>query len=226
MASSSQGEMNPFISYVDLFSSVILVLLLFVLLMLVNVGYYMQKNTKVDANQTVISNEDAKLLEQLKEEAKTRLETKKAEPIITQNVPEQVVERQTEPAQETPEETFEGNTVYKNGGQLAVATFIEADMVVAYKNNEFFLNKDITMDIIGVLKRIQKANPNVTFVLTIGDSKKIISSSQTKQVSLGRILSLKNNIEAVPELKGRTKINYKPTEKLNYEYGYIKIESK
>lgn len=223
MSSSDQGEMNPFISYVDLFSSVILVLLLFILLMLVNVGYYMQKNAKVETNQTVISNEDAMLLEQLKAEvAAKRLEPQKEQQIIT----EQIIEQPKQQIEQPEEERFEGNTVYKNGGQLAIANFIEADMVVAYKNNEHFLNKDITMEIISVLKRIQKANPNITFVLSVGDSKKIISSSQTKQVSLGRILSLKNNIEAVPELKGRTKINYKQTEKLNYEYGYIKIESK
>ena len=39
-------EMNPFISYVDLFASIIMVLLLFVLIMFVNVGYYMQFNAK------------------------------------------------------------------------------------------------------------------------------------------------------------------------------------
>ena len=53
MSSSDQGEMNPFISYVDLFSSVILVLLLFVLLMLVNVGYYMQKIRKAVVHDIV-----------------------------------------------------------------------------------------------------------------------------------------------------------------------------
>ena len=39
-------DMNPFIAYVDLFASIIMVLLLFVLLLFVNVGYYMQFSTK------------------------------------------------------------------------------------------------------------------------------------------------------------------------------------
>ena len=147
MSSSHQGEMSPFISYVDLFSSVILVLLLFVLLMLVNVGYYMQKNAKVETNQTIISNEDAMLLEQLKAEvAAKRLEPQKEQQIIT----EQIIEQPKQQIEQPEEERFEGNTVYKNGGQLAIANFIEADMVVAYKNNEHFLNKDITMEIIKI----------------------------------------------------------------------------
>ena len=45
------NEMNPFISYVDLFASIILVLLLFILIMFVNVGYYIQFNTKKKADQ-------------------------------------------------------------------------------------------------------------------------------------------------------------------------------
>ena len=71
MASSSDnGEMNPFISYVDLFSSVILVLLLFVLIMFVNVGYYMQFNSKGVKSEVAKS-----IIENKKEEQKKLVKT-------------------------------------------------------------------------------------------------------------------------------------------------------
>lgn len=210
------GEMNPFIAYVDLFSSVILVLLLFVLIMFVNVGYYMQFNAKVEDNQTVVASEEAKKKEEKTEDKK---EDRKEETIVVKE------EKSKEPAAEQTGE-IESNTISKKSQTYAAADFIEADMVIAFKNNEYFLSKDIVRQTADVMQRTLKAKPSTVFLVSIGDSKKIISSTQTKQVSLGRILSFKNNLDAIPELKGRVKVNYKPTERLSYEFGYIKIDSK
>lgn len=51
-------EMNPFIAYVDLFSSIIMVLLLFVLIMFVNIAYYMQFNSKDRSKSDVNTTEN------------------------------------------------------------------------------------------------------------------------------------------------------------------------
>lgn len=181
----NNGEMNPFISYVDLFSSVILVLLLFVLIMFVNVGYYMQFDGKKDSAQKV----------------ETVKETK----------------------QEVKEEVAEGNTVRKNI-QTSAADFREAEMLVVFKDNEYFIAKDITRNISAAMSKILKTRPSATFVISVGDSKKIISSTQTKQVSLGRVLSLKNALESTPAFKDRIKVDYKQPQKSGFEFGYIKID--
>jgi energy-coupling factor transporter transmembrane protein EcfT len=199
------GEMNPFISYVDLFSSVILVLLLFVLIMFVNVGYYMQFNVKIDSNQTIVALDEEKKKDNDKNEDNRYKEQKKEE------YREQKKEEKQEEKQEDikiQNEKTEENTLSKKSQKYAEATFVEADMVIAFKNNEYFLNKDIVRQTADVMQRILQAKPSTVFMVSIGDSKKLISSTQTKQVSLGRILSLKNNLDAIPELKGKVKINY------------------
>lgn len=227
MASSNQEEINPFISYVDLFSAVILVLLLFVLIMFVNVGHYMKMNAKIDENQTVVSKEDAELLEKLKEGKENFELVEKREDVVPVPKVEEppIVE---EIVEQTPvaEEEVDGKSVQKTVKRYALADFVEADMSIVYKNNELFLTKDVAMDVVASLKRIKSSNPNVSFLLSVGDSKRIISLTQSKQASLGRILSLKNTIEANPDLKGRVKVNYKPMKNQQYEYGYIKIEVK
>lgn len=200
------GEMNPFISYVDLFSSVILVLLLFVLIMFVNVGYYMQFNSK--GVKTVVSQA---IIEDKKEEQKITFVSAQA---ITK---------------ETPVETSSSlgeNELSKSSEKLARAEYKESDLLIVFQNNEYFVSKDILSSMAKTMDKILKAKPNALFVISIGDSKKLISSTQTKQVSLGRVLSLKNSLDAIPSLKNKIKINYKQQDQLNFEFGYLKVDVK
>ena len=74
------------------------------------------------------------------------------------------------------------------------------------------------------MKQKLQSNPNVNFYLSVGDSRTIISSTQTKQVSLGRVLSLKNALQQVPELSNKVKINYKQDNALKYQFGYLKVD--
>jgi hypothetical protein len=182
----NNGEINPFISYVDLFSSIILVLLLFVLIMFVNIGYYMQFNAKKDSAQQTETVKQSK--------------------------------------QEVKEEVAEGNTISKKNIQTSAAEFREAEMLVVFKDNEYFLAKDIIRSVSTAMSKTLKGRPGATFVISVGDSKKIISSTQTKQVSLGRVLSLKNALETTPAFKDKIKVDYKQPQKSGFEFGYIKID--
>ena len=76
------------------------------------------------------------------------------------------------------------------------------------------------------MERVLKTHPNATFAINVGDSQKLISSTQARQVSLGRVLSLKNSLENIPQLKNKISINYKPNENKQFEYGYLKIDVK
>lgn len=216
------GEMNPFISYVDLFSSIILVLLLFVLIMFVNVGYYMQFNAK-SAKSKIEQNTTMDLTQALQQQEVKKEDFKEKE-------------KEKEKVVSTPEETnntslvqggeTEGNTITKKTERTAAAEFKEQDMMVVFKDNGYFLSKDMVRQISEAMDRILKNKPNAVFYISVGDSKKLISSTQTKQVSLGRVLSIKNSLNAIPTLKNKIKVNYKQPKLSGYDFGFLKIEVK
>lgn len=215
-------DMNPFIAYVDLFASIIMVLLLFVLLLFVNVGYYMQFNTKgqVSDINTTQENEDAVVssVTMIKKEDYKQKEIEK--PTISAEAKDISSESKAEDG------GANGNTISRKSETFASAEFKEQDMIVVFKNNEYFLNKDVILQISSFMEQIQKTRPSAIFHLSVGDSTKLISSTQTKQVSLGRILSLKNALQNIPTLKDKIKINYKQSDSLSYEFGYLKIDAK
>lgn len=190
------GEMNPYISYVDLFSSVILVLLLFVLIMFVNVGYYMQFTSK-----------------DLKQEASSK------------NISSTIKDINTTVSTQSSS-VVQGNTLSKNIEQVADVEFNESDLIVVFKNNEYFLSKEMISRVSKAMEKVLKTRPNANFIISVGDSKKLISSTQTKQVSLGRVLSLKNSLESLPIFKNKIKINYRTPERAGFDFGYLKIDAK
>jgi energy-coupling factor transporter transmembrane protein EcfT len=214
-------EMNPFIAYVDLFSSIIMVLLLFVLIMFVNIGYYMQFNSKdqskSDANTTESEEEQESVMTKVVIEKKEDFKQ-----IVIVN-PDQKENNNTTPVQGGE---VEGNTIAKKAEKFAVAEFQEENLIIAFKNNEFFLNKDVIQQIAKFMENQLKSNPSAQFYLSVGDSNKLISSTQTKQVSLGRILSLKNALQVMPSLKDKIKVNYKQEKISGYDFGYLKIDVK
>jgi Flp pilus assembly protein TadG len=57
MAIRCEEEFNPWPAFVDIFSAVILVLMLFLLVTLVNIGYYAQFKYKIQYTGTVATDE-------------------------------------------------------------------------------------------------------------------------------------------------------------------------
>ncbi len=220
----NSDEMNPFISYVDLFSSIIMVLLLFVLIMFVNIGYYMQFNSKDRSKSDVNQTEEKPTIAVVsKIEMKKKEDQKK---LVIENPPSKVMQKEMNNTTPVKGGEVEGNALSKKSEKYAVADFKEEELIITFKNNEYFLNKDVIQKIAAFMKQKLKSSPNATFYLSVGDSNKIISSTQTKQVSLGRILSLKNALQAMPELSDKIKINYKQDNSINYEFGFVKIDVK
>lgn len=217
------NEMNPFISYVDLFASIIMVLLLFILILFVNVGYYLQFNTKNKTEEKVPNTQQEKSQSQLVADASKKEDHKEIE--IEKSI-QTFVSKETNNTTPVQGGEVEGNTLTKQSESYAVADFKEQDMVISFKNNEYFLNKDIIAQVTAFMENTIKKNPKALFYISVNDSKKIISSTQTKQVSLGRILSIKNALEKNPLLQNRIKLSYQQAEPLNYEFGYLKIDVK
>ena len=217
-------EMNPFISYVDLFSSIIMVLLLFVLIMFVNIGYYMQFNTK-DVLKKDLNSTEPKPTPSIVSEMKLQ-KKEDYKKVILENPAVASTLKDVNTTSAVKGGETDGNTLSKKSEKFAQADFKPEDMIITFKNNEYFLNKDIIQKIVDFLKDKLKTNPNAMFYLSVGDSKNIISDTQAKQVSLGRILSLKNSLEETPALINKIKVSYKQDDTLTYNFGYLKIEVK
>ena len=208
-ASSEDGEMNPYISYVDLFSSVILVLLLFVLIMFVNVGYYMQFNSKNTKQE--VSKETAQSISVPKEAPKILFSSAKV--------------NQKEPTVQSSTDVGE-NTLSKQTDKSSAAEFKESDLLIVFQNNDYFPQQNALTQLIKTMGKIAKAKPNAQFIISVGDTKKLISSTQAKQVSIGRMLSLKNKLESMDEFKNKIRVSYKQQNPNNYDFGYLKIDVK
>jgi len=208
-ASSEDGEMNPYISYVDLFSSVILVLLLFVLIMFVNVGYYMQFNSKNTKQE--VSKETAQSISVPKEAQKILFSSAKV--------------NQKEPTVQSSTDVGE-NTLSKQTDKSSAAEFKESDLLIVFQNNDYFPQQNALTQLIKTMGKIAKAKPNAQFIISVGDTKKLISSTQAKQVSIGRMLSLKNKLESMDEFKNKIRVSYKQQNPNNYDFGYLKIDVK
>ena len=208
-AGTDQGDMNPFISYVDLFSSVILVLLLFVLIMFVNVGYYMQFNSK--------STGAAAPAEVVTPQAKGAEAPKMI--FITAKTPSKEASSQSS-------SDLGENTLTKQVEKSTPVDYKESDLMIIFKYNDYFVNKNVVSQLVKTMSKILKVKPSATFVISVGDTQKLISATQAKQVSLGRVLSFKNSLEAVPELKNKIQINYKQQELVHHEFGYLKVDVK
>lgn len=210
-------DMNPFIAYVDLFSSIIMVLLLFVLIMFVNVGYYIQFNTKDKTS------DETNTSEQQVEKVTEVVQVKKED---YEKLIQAAQQRETNNTTPVQGGEVEGNLLTKKSDKFATADFVDNDTVIAFKNNEYFLTKDMVQEVASFMENRLKTDPNAIFYLSVGDSTKLISSTQTKQVSLGRILSLKNSLQEMPKLQNKIKISYKQSNASNYQFGYIKIDVK
>ena len=105
------------------------------------------------------------------------------------------------------------------------ATLRSADLIV-FQTNGMLVAPEMLSQTIQNLQGIVKQHPNAQFYLSVGDSKKIVTQTQAKQLSLGRLLDLKNKLSAADGLKNKIKIDYQHTNTLEYEYGYVKIDVK
>lgn len=164
--------------------------------MFVNVGYYMQFTSK-----------------DLKQEASSK------------NISSTIKDINTTVSTQSSS-VVQGNTLSKNIEQVADVEFNESDLIVVFKNNEYFLSKEMISRVSKAMEKVLKTRPNANFIISVGDSKKLISSTQTKQVSLGRVLSLKNSLESLPIFKNKIKINYRTPERAGFDFGYLKIDAK
>ncbi len=207
-AKQCEEEFNPWPPFVDVFSSVILVLLLFVMVMIVNVAYYMQFNSKSNSQATTKS--------------------------ITNNLQAGVdpTNKISLPKIEKPKMATAGKDSLFEGGKndgnaisvqpdknkkIVQKTFIKGrEFIVSYDTKELFLKSKIKEK----LKSFVKKYKGRKIIITMGLATKMLSKTYAKQIALSRAISVRNTVS-----KYSSNVDMKITNLQDEKYpnGFVKI---
>jgi len=212
-AKKCEEEFNPWPPFVDVFSSVILVLLLFVLVMIVNVAYYMQFNSKVNStsDEKSIVNNLQKGLDP------TQLVT------LKKNIIQ--VESKTSNQSMFKGGKAEGNAISMKKEERKYSQKVvsaSGSLLIAYDDKEIFVNAQTKAKI----KSFAAKNKNKKIILEIANSTKIISKTIAKQISVNRIVAVKNILKKSGISLENIKIKLSNKIDPNYPAGYVKIVTK
>jgi hypothetical protein len=196
MASKCLDEFNPWPSFVDIFSAVILVLLLFLLVLIVNIGYYAQFKFKVQydgsvATDKIILDDSAKIVKIIKEQDKEQqeteslLQTTNMEKVTTQAMQEYLT------AATDIESAGEDLADKKKNEKEQTQNLLEKDRIfyIKFNENEVFIEQQVIEKLKLFIKKAREKYPSSKVSLSSIDPTDQVSLTVTKQISLGRILS-------------------------------------
>ena len=233
MAIHCEEEFNPWPSFVDIFSSVILVLLLFLLVTIVNIGYYAQFKYKVQYTGSITTDDII-----LQDTAKrvTLDEDKKIEDPNTENiVPKELMIPKTEmemmkkienqqkiiekmQMQLQTQVEFQAATDIESAGE-DIADKKKKDVkskqnitqtgkvfYITYNANELFIDQGITEKLKAFMQKAKGENPNCNINIYGTDPLDQISLTVTKQITLGRAISVRNLIRKFKFEKNQIKV--------------------
>ena len=213
-AKKCEVEFNPWPPFVDVFSSVILVLLLFILVTIVNVAYYMQFNSK--------SNSHAK--------SSSQVESLQAGSDVTDMI---ALAKVVKPAMDAAgnDALFSGGTAEGNAMSSKSETENQSldnskkgQLIVGFKDKEISVTKAIKMGIQAFIKAEKKKNPSVKFEISVSQPTQILGTTVPKQISLGRALKVKNMIKKMDVKLSNMSLKMIKTSDKNYAFGYVKIK--
>ena len=210
-AKKCEEEFNPWPPFVDVFSSVILVLLLFVLVMIVNVAYYMQYNSKVNSTS--------------KSKSMSNNLQKGVDPTTLVTLKKNIIQVKAKTSNQAMFKggKAEGNAMSSKKDEKKYTQKIvisKGELLVSYQDKEIFISASTKQKIKSFVKKGHK------YILEIANSQKLISKTLTKQVSIGRVITIKNQLKKAGinlsniEIKLSNKVDPK------YPTGYVKIIKK
>jgi len=219
MAIRCDEEFNIWPSFVDVFSSVILVLMLFLLVLMVNLGYYAQFKYKVsytgsvttddlilqDNTKKVILDEDKKIEDLNKDNVvpkelmvpKTEMEMMKKienqQKIIEKLQMQMKAELQSATDIESAGEDI-ADKKKKDVKSKQNITQTGKVFYITYNANELFIDQGITEKLKAFMQKAKGENPNCNINIYGTDPLDQISLTVTKQITLGRAISVRNLI--------------------------------
>lgn len=241
MAVRCEDEFNPWPSFVDIFSSVILVMLLFLLVTLVNLGYYAQFKYKVSytgsiASTDLIVNDNPS--EAKKESTETTVNEAQSVQVLQQEVIrlKKIIEERTVKALEKKESKIESGGIdvkdIKDDDNKTIQQTVETDdyFVVTFKGNEIFIDNQITKKLKIFLTNIKQKYKNHKVMINAADVQGQASATIAKQISLARSIGVRNLIRKLDYEKKDVRIDLladtKIKEQINEKNGYLVIRIK
>jgi len=184
-------EFNPWPPFVDIFSSTILVLLLFMLILIVNLGYYAQFKFKVTYSGTIAT-------DQLLVEEKTKIN--KVDKIVKEVVQKETNVEKTSIVSEIVEKKFlerAGQDLAQEDDKTTTKQeVIQKDnyLVVNFDNKEILLD-DITIKTVkDYIAKMKQNFPVHKVIISSVEPTNQVSSTIAKQIALARTLNTRNLI--------------------------------
>lgn len=237
MAIKCEEEFNPWPSFVDIFSSVILVLLLFLLVTIVNIGYYAQFKYKIQytgsvTTEDIILQDTAK---KIKLDEKKKVENKKKKIIVEKNLMDEeiVMQMQKELQAATDIESAGEDLADKKKSENKDATnVIEADkyFYIPFESNAIFIDQGVIEKLKAFVKKSKTKYPGHKVIIYATDPLDQISITVTKQITLGRTLNVRNLLRKYDYNKKDLKLNLgeeiEIPEEITIDSGVVVVEIK
>lgn len=235
MSCKCEEEFNPWPSFVDIFSSVILVLLLFLLVMMANLAFQSQYKYRVSYTGT-IANEDLIM--------KNNKTMKQGVPDSKEKYDPAPPQKSASTTQAQEESTIQSNAASAKTGQIESAiteildktdtskksqvTFFSDDyMLVSYKADEVIIDDAVTKELKAFLGKYSK---DVKITIYAKEIKNQVSATISKQISLARTITLRNLIQKLGYEKKNLNIDLinevEIKEKVDDTNGYIIVKIK
>ncbi|MGB6329151.1 MAG: hypothetical protein WBF48_09485 [Halarcobacter sp.] len=254
MAKRCDEEFNPWPSFVDIFSSVILVMLLFLLVVLVNLGYYAQFKYKVSYTGSITTDDlilndnpkEIKIQEEKIKQSESDIESiTQKEPSPTLSVQKmqseiirlkKIIEEKTVKAKEKKESEIESGGIdvkdrKDDDNKSKQATISTKDyFIISFKGNEIFIDNAITKKLKVFIKDTQEKYKNHKIMITAADPKGQASATIAKQISLARTIGVRNLIRKLDYDKKDVRVDLLAStqikEQVNEQNGYLVIRIK
>ena len=234
MSKKCLEEFNPWPSFVDIFSSVILVLLLFLLVLIVNVGYYSQFKFKIQYEGSIITDkivltETADVIKVDKENDKnitteSVVQTTDMKDITTQAMQEYLT------AATDIESAGEDLADKKRDTKPQQQDIKEEDKIfyVKFNGNDIFISDQIVDQLKVFINKIKTKYPNAKITLSSVDPIDQLSLTVAKQISLGRIIATRSLIKKfkfnMKNLHLKLSDKIKIPDDLDSKYGFIVVK--
>jgi biopolymer transport protein ExbD len=214
-AKRCEEEFNPWPPFVDVFSSVVLVLLLFILVLIVNVAYYTQFNTKVDSTAETKS---------VKNNLQAGMDV--SDMISLFKVPKPSLDSSGNDSLfsggKADGQGMDSDEKQKKGNEQAVEEVSGSAMIIAYKDSNIFLRSKAKAKI----KSFAKKAKDKKVVISMAYPTNIISTTMKKRISISRVINVKNSLKKAGIKLSNIKIVIQNNSDEKYPDGYVKIEIK
>jgi len=237
MAKRCPEDFNPWPPFVDIFASVILVMLLFLLITIVNIGYYAQFKHKISYTASVVTEAPVQPEQQTKV-LPTPVECTPSKNNTAEDTNESVFSFHKVVA---PKSESSNNSLFSGGKNIGNAISYASDkekkeftkqkivkkdllFTIEFSDKEIFLSSSIKRRIKLFVSDIKRRSKRAEFTLFVSDPTNIISSTISKQISLGRILNVKNIIKRSNIAKKKIKLDLQHTTESNNPNGNITIK--